>query len=76
VAGFVLMMMMMRRRRKRRIMMSPRVRHPKQPRKYIVVALNARSEHGELYTETLAFMLTVQEKVIDTSKIRGHYLVL
>jgi hypothetical protein len=67
VAGSVLMMMMM---------MSLRVRHPKQLRKCIVVVLKTRSEHGELYRETLAFMLTVQEKVIDTSKIRGHYHVL
>jgi hypothetical protein len=74
VAGSVLMMMM--RRRRRMIMLSLRVRLPKQPRKYIVVALNARSEHGELYKETLAFVLTVQEKIIDTSKIRGLYHVL
>jgi len=51
VAGSVLMVIRMMM-----IMMSLRVRLPKQPRKYIVVALNARSEHGELYKETLAFM--------------------
>lgn len=48
------------------IMMSLLVRLPKQPRKYIVVALNARPERGELYKKTLAFMLTVQEKIIDS----------
>ena len=45
-------------------MMSLRVRHPKQHRKYTDVALNARSEHEELYRETVAFMLTGQERAL------------
>jgi hypothetical protein len=55
----LLMMMIMMMSRRTVIMISLRVRHPKQPRKYTVVALNAWPEQGERYGVNCGFHINI-----------------